>query len=62
MGSRPYSPILGRFLSVDPVEGGSANDYDYVNGDTINNTDLDEACFWDLCIIEGIGLVEAGQC
>ena len=41
MGARPYSPLLGRFLAVDPVDGGSANDYDYVVGDPINANDLD---------------------
>ncbi|MEV5714652.1 PA14 domain-containing protein [Amycolatopsis mediterranei] len=41
MGARPYSPLVGRFLSVDPVEGGSANDYDYTAGDPVNKTDLD---------------------
>jgi RHS repeat-associated protein len=50
MGARPYSPLLGRFLSVDPVEGGSANDYDYVNGDPVNTKDLDgtssRRCRW----------------
>ena len=41
MGARSYSPLLGRFLSVDPEEGGSANDYDYVAGDPVNTLDLD---------------------
>ncbi len=41
MGARQYSPLLGRFLEVDPVEGGCANDYVYVLGDPVNATDLD---------------------
>jgi RHS repeat-associated protein len=40
MGARLYAPLLGRFLQTDPVPGGSANDYDYCNGDPINCTDL----------------------
>ena len=44
MGQRLYSPQVGRFLEVDPVEGGSANDYDYANAEPINTFDLDGFC------------------
>lgn len=45
MGARSYVPSLGRFLTPDPILGGSANPYDYANQDPINNFDLDgEEC------------------
>lgn len=40
MGPRPYQPGTGRFLTVDPVDGGCANAYTYGFGDPINGPDL----------------------
>lgn len=46
MGVRLYHPATGRFLSVDPVAGGSANNYDYCNADPVNCTDLGGTFTW----------------
>ena len=40
MGVRLYSPIIGRFLSTDPVYGGNDNTYTYP-ADPVNSFDLD---------------------
>ncbi|MBL8121201.1 hypothetical protein JNM87_00425 [Candidatus Saccharibacteria bacterium] len=40
MGARVYIPALGRFLAVDPQQGGTENNYAYVS-DPVNDFDLD---------------------
>ncbi|MEV5517739.1 RHS repeat-associated core domain-containing protein [Streptomyces flaveolus] len=40
MGVRLYSPATGRFLSADPVPGGSCNAYDYACADPVNSDDV----------------------
>ena len=39
MGARLYVPILGRFLTVDPIKGGTQNDYVYPS-DPVNSSDF----------------------
>lgn len=46
MGVRLYSADTGRFLSTDPVAGGSASAYDYCNADPVNCTDLAGTFSW----------------
>ncbi|MFB7672289.1 RHS repeat-associated core domain-containing protein [Kitasatospora purpeofusca] len=46
MGVRLYNPTTGRFLSLDPVPGGSANPYEYASGDPVNQYDLDGRVCW----------------
>jgi RHS repeat-associated protein len=41
MGERLYAPGSGRFLSVDPVDGGNANPYEYCRGSSPNCSDTD---------------------
>ncbi|MCI0155808.1 hypothetical protein KNO15_03765 [Leifsonia shinshuensis] len=48
MGARQYVPLLGLFLSVDPVAGGNANDYTYPN-DPVNAADTSDNSGFDIC-------------
>lgn len=57
MGARVYLPAVGRFLQVDPVDGGSANAYDYAFQNPMNMQDLSGQCL-PICVFVGVELGE----
>jgi len=62
-GSRWYDDALGRFIQPDPIIPEPYNSlaydrYQYVYSNPVRYTDPSGHCIWDLCILEGIGLVE----
>jgi RHS repeat-associated protein len=57
--ARHYSPVLGRFLQVDPIGYlGGGNLYAYVGNDPLNLADPGGACPW--CIVGAISSVAVG--
>lgn len=60
MGARQYHPILGRFLEIDPIEGGTSNDYTYP-ADPINQTDLNGGSAMGACAVVSFAVIIGGS-
>jgi hypothetical protein len=56
MGARQYHPILARFLEIDPIEGGTTNDYSYVT-DPINGSDPSGESAVGACMTASAGMI-----
>ena len=59
MGAWPYDPTRGRFLSVDPIDGGNPNNYEYASQDPVDGYDLTGECDFYTCM--GNGVKKAGK-
>ncbi len=62
LGARLYDSRVGRFLTKDPIPGGSSNAYEYAGGDPINRVDPAGTDFFSLGLYYALICAWAGNC